>query len=256
MRSLIVVAVRLSGLIWNPNHGNACRIANPADASTVANTTAMPAMADQDAAGGIHAASQAGTEPCKDASSANHPNRDAKPLMMSGPTVSGSNRMPTTLERVLDALAIGEEEIGAEIERNARLEQQGDDTEQDRVAEGIAENVHAADARRRRHRRSLGLRKRSGARHVLQHSGAPLRRVGRGTVHQDGGAGEAAPVWRSEGDLCSTIACTGSNGTLVVGQGRGGSCGGGGFRRAPALLHALIIRELPTPDAVEILIQL
>ena len=47
-----------------------------------------------------------------------------------------------------DALAIGEEEEGAEVERNARLKQQGDDTEQDRVAEGVAENVHAARVRR------------------------------------------------------------------------------------------------------------
>src|SRR4051812_36431655 len=46
---------------------------------------------------------------------------------------------------------------------------------------------------------------------------------------QDGSAGEAAPVWRSEGDLCSTMACTGSNGTLVVGRGRGGSCGAADF---------------------------
>lgn len=95
MTSLIVVQVRLSGLIVSPSHGHARRIASVATASTMASTTAMPAMKDHDSAGGSHGASQAGTEPFKDASSANHPNRETKPLMMSGPILSGSSRMPS-----------------------------------------------------------------------------------------------------------------------------------------------------------------
>ncbi|WP_404651846.1 hypothetical protein [Bradyrhizobium sp. USDA 336] len=49
-------------------------------------------------------------------------------------------------ERAFDSLAIGQEEKGTEVERNARLEEQGDDTEQDDVADGVAENLRAGFA--------------------------------------------------------------------------------------------------------------
>src|SRR3954452_3305625 len=94
MTSLIVAQARLLGLLSNPNHGNACCIARVANASTLANKRAIQARKDHDVFGSIHVAGHAGTDAFSDASSANHPNSDTKPLMMSGPILPGSKRTP------------------------------------------------------------------------------------------------------------------------------------------------------------------
>src|SRR3954451_20613588 len=94
MTSLIVAQATLLGLLSNPNHGNEYCIAGVATASTMANKRAIPARKDHDVSGSIHVESDAGTDAFSDASSANHPNRDTKPLMISGPIVPGSRRMP------------------------------------------------------------------------------------------------------------------------------------------------------------------
>ncbi|WP_431203077.1 hypothetical protein ACQ86E_30250 [Bradyrhizobium betae] len=174
---MIAAEVRLSALICTPNHGSAVRIASAAHASATANTTAMPAMADHDVSGGIQDASQVGTEGLNEASSANQANRETKPLMTSGPIASELEPDTYRPQRSFDARAVSEEEEGADVERNAGLDEQGDDAEQHRVAEGIAENVFPAHAGWSCRRRGLSLRSRSGARNVLEHSGAAFRGI-------------------------------------------------------------------------------
>src|SRR5436305_4181377 len=94
MRSWIGVHAGLSGLILSPNHGKARRMIKAATASTTASMRAVAPMKPHDPIGGIHGMSQTGAEAFQDASSAPHPNQEAKHLTRSGPIASGSNRMP------------------------------------------------------------------------------------------------------------------------------------------------------------------
>lgn len=75
----------------------------------------------------------------------------------------------STASAAFDAPAVGQQDERTGIDRNARLEEQGEDTEQDDVADGMAENVMGASAWRHwRGRRTICpmLRKRPGARTV------------------------------------------------------------------------------------------
>ncbi len=121
MTSWIAVQVRLSGLICKVE-ATAMRAASRAMRMLrrVASTTATPAMVDHDVSvGGIHDASQAGTEALNDAEQ----REPAEPEYEALDEV-GADRIrlepDTDLgEHAFDALAVGEEDKRAEVEERA-----------------------------------------------------------------------------------------------------------------------------------------
>lgn len=94
-------------------------------------------------------------------------------------------------ERAFDAFVVGQEDERPEVKRHARLHKERDNGREDGATIGVAQNVPAARARRLRCLRGLGLRHRSGARHVLQHFGAPVRRIRRRAAHPGRGRGHS-----------------------------------------------------------------